>query len=273
MRWPGLGNKKSKGSTTTERVEEQDSLRRASVEEEGSAKRAPAGADSSPQRVGVVSGVLSTTAEGAEPGEFADVVARRFGPVDSDRRDAEAPEAIQALSAGGREPVLDIAPLESDHPAQPELEVDPMAHVGHATTISGTIVCEEDLEIFGTVEGSVRSAEHEVRIGAEGHVKATIEARIVHVVGRVTGDVVASELVEVEAGGVVGGDVRAPRLIMHDGAVVVGALDMSASLPRETESDSDENEPSGPEQPARPEIKKVEHPTLTDDRERGAETF
>ena len=262
MRWPGIGKKKSKGSTTPD-----------SVEGESSPQRVSAQADSSPQRVGVVSGVLSTTAEGAEPGDFADVVARRFGPADSDRRDAEVPEAIPALSAGDRDPVMAIAQLESDHPAQPELEVDPMAHVGHATTIKGTIVSEEDLEIFGTVEGSVQLAEHEVRIGAEGQVKASIEARVVHVVGRVTGDVVASELVEVESGGVVGGDVRAARMIMHDGAVVVGARDMSASLPRDAVTNSGQAaEPSGPEPPARPELKKVELPLRSDDGARGEGT-
>ena len=266
MRWPGRGSKKSKDSSGSGA-----SPSDGSVEADVSTPRSGE-VDSSPQRVGVVSGVLSTTAEGAESGGFSDVVARRFGPADSVGRDAEAPEATSASTAGRDEPSRALAAHGPDQPARPELEVEPMAHVGRATTITGTIVSEEDLEIFGTVEGSVRLVEHEVRVGAEGHVKATIEARVVHIVGRVTGDVMASELVEIESGGVVGGDVRSPRMIMHDGAVVVGALDMSASLPRQEESVTEESEASGPEEPARPELKKVERPDRSEAEESGAGT-
>jgi len=124
-----------------------------------------------------------------------------------------------------------VDPLFCDPPATPQLEVDSMAHIGRATTITGNIVAEEDLEIRGTIEGSVRLADHQLTVGNDGHVKASVEANIVMVYGKIMGDVVASDLVEIEKGGVVGGDIKAPRVIMHDGAIVVGGLDMSASLP------------------------------------------
>ena len=130
-----------------------------------------------------------------------------------------------------------------------------MAHIGRATTITGNIVAEEDLEIQGTIEGSVRLANHQVTIGAEGHVKASVDAEIVMVYGKITGDVVASDLVEVEKGGIVGGDIKAPRVIMHDGAIVVGGLDMSASLP----NGGGAYEPAAPaeEEPPRPHLMPV----------------
>ncbi|MCR9094823.1 MAG: polymer-forming cytoskeletal protein [bacterium] len=207
-------------------------------------------AESSPQKVGVVSGVLSTTAETGE-GErslFGDVVSRRFGPNDDEgdgvtrppRPEAESmnedtpPEDEQREAPGepaSRDHLRAVEPLFPDHPATPDLEVDPMAHIGRATTITGNIVADEDLEIQGVVEGSVRLANHQVTIGAEGHVKASVDAETVMVYGRITGDVIASDLVEIEKGGIVGGDIRAPRIVMHDGAIVVGALDMSAALP------------------------------------------
>ena len=107
-----------------------------------------------------------------------------------------------------------------------------MARIGRETTIQGRIVAAEDLEILGAVEGHVRGAEHRVTIGPEARVKADVEADVVVVLGRVMGSVVARDLVEVVAGGVIGGDVRAPRVVLHDGAVVVGALDMSIALSR-----------------------------------------
>ena len=207
-------------------------------------------AETSPQKVGVVSGVLSTTAETGESGSslFGDVVSRRFGPNDDEGAERGLPPRYEAETMNedspsedrspdgtsepsGRDHLRAVAPLFPDHPATPDLEVDPMAHIGRATTITGNIVADEDLEIQGVVEGSVRLANHQVTIGAEGHVKASVDAEMVMVYGRITGDVIASDLVEIEKGGIVGGDIRAPRIVMHDGAIVVGSLDMSAALP------------------------------------------
>lgn len=218
------------------------------------------GRESSPQRVGVVSGVLSTPATGGANDDtlFGDVVARRFGPAATrddgetviedeaastralpprraDAREASAPNGPDERdTTTGRDGLRVVEPLFPDQPSlddEPALEVDSMAHIGRATTITGNIVSEEDLEIQGTVEGSVRLSNHQVTIGAEGHVKASVDAEVVMVYGKVTGDIVASDLVEIEKGGIVGGDVKAPRIVMHDGAIVVGRLDMSAALP------------------------------------------
>ena len=130
-----------------------------------------------------------------------------------------------------------------------------MARVGHATTVTGRIVAEEDLEIQGTVEGSIRLASHRLTVGSDGSVKANVEAQTVLVRGRISGDVVASEWVEIMAGGLIGGDVKSPRVILHDGGVVVGALDMSASL-------SSRGRPAKIEDatPGRPRLVRVEWP-------------
>lgn len=216
--------------------------------------------ETSPRRTGIVSSVLSAPPEGEGGTPFGDVVARRFGPSISD--DAESPRLPPRYESTGdaprtavdptptpdesknadvspsrRDHLRAVEPLFSDQPATPELEVDSMAHIGRATTITGNIVAEEDLEIQGTIEGSVRLADHQLTVGDDGHVKASVEANVVLVYGRIMGNIVASDLVEVEKGGIVGGDIKAPRVIMHDGAIVVGGLDMSASLPRVAGSD------------------------------------
>ena len=132
-----------------------------------------------------------------------------------------------------------------------------MAHIGTATTIVGNIVAEEDLEIQGTIDGSVRLVGHRLVVGSEGIVNATVEARTIQVIGKIMGNVIATESVEIKAGGVIGGDVKSPRIIMADGAIVVGALDMSAALP----SSFGSTDP-GPLTPERPRLIKVE---LSDD--------
>jgi len=180
--------------------------------------------ETSPQRVGIVSGILSTSADSDGLSQFASVVERRFAPDperDSlpKRHVAESnvenhPSLEERVEFVEFEPFRVIEPSvdEVDEEAESlKLEVDPMAHIGHATTITGDIVAEEDLEIQGTIEGSVRLPDHRVTVGSDGIVKAT------------------------------------PRVIMNDGAIVIGKLDMSAALPSRAESPV--AEPSNPERP------------------------
>ena len=101
-----------------------------------------------PQRVGVVSGVLSTNVDGQET-LFGDVVSKRFGPQnENDDRElppqrltgsefgddeAEAPSRVDTTQSTGRDRLRALASLFPDDPAMLELEVDPMAHIGRAT--------------------------------------------------------------------------------------------------------------------------------------------
>jgi cytoskeletal protein CcmA (bactofilin family) len=217
--------------------------------------------ETSPQRVGVVSGILSTSAESDGLSQFGAVVERRFGP--DPERDSLPPRHVAADSTlnPGRDAFDEhehrgTVETDLDEDAEsPKLEVDPMALIGHATTITGDIVAEEDLEIQGTIEGSVRLVDHRVTIGSDGIVNATVEAHTVLVIGKITGDVIATELVEIKAGGVIGGDVKAPRVIMNDGAIVIGALDMSAALPISSGISASES-PT----PERPRLMRVELP-------------
>ena len=117
--------------------------------------------------------------------------------------------------------------------------------VGSATTFTGKIVADEDLEVLGTVEGTIHLDQHHLTIGVGGVVQADVEANSVLVIGRVTGNVCATDVIEVRSGGYVGGDVAAPRIIMADGAIVIGSLDMKAALPKDLE----DHEPPQPESP------------------------
>jgi cytoskeletal protein CcmA (bactofilin family) len=209
--------------------------------------------------VGVVSGVLTTSADSDHGSLFGSVVERRFGPGSEHEENVTA-DSADNLSSGAFAPhdfLHAVEPLLAEGAESPNLEIDPMAHIGNATTIVGNIVAEEDLEIQGRIEGSVRLVDHRVVVGSDGVVKASVEARTVQVIGKITGNVVATEWVEIKAGGVIRGDVKAPRVIMADGAIVVGGLDMSAALP--SSAGSRDPEPPTPE---RPKLIKVE---LADD--------
>ncbi len=101
-----------------------------------------------------------------------------------------------------------------------------MASIGKSVVFKGDLSGDEDLEIEGRIEGQIQLPNHQLTIGAHGRVKAQIEAKTVVVVGHVSGNVTATERCEVQASGVVDGDIRAPRLLIQEGAVVNGNIEM-----------------------------------------------
>ena len=110
-------------------------------------------------------------------------------------------------------------------------EGDAMASFGKSIIFKGDLTGDEDLEIEGRVEGQIQLPNHQLTIGAHGRVTAQIEAKLVVVIGHVAGNVTASERVEVQASGIVDGDIQAPRLLIQEGAVVNGSIQMGSAPP------------------------------------------
>lgn len=111
--------------------------------------------------------------------------------------------------------------------APPLKERGDMANIGKSISIRGDLAGEEDLVIEGKVEGKVDLPNNELTIGANGNVRAELHAKAILVIGRVAGNVSASERIEIQATGIVEGDVRAPRLVVQEGAVLNGSIEMS----------------------------------------------
>jgi len=103
-----------------------------------------------------------------------------------------------------------------------------MANIGKSITIKGDLSGNEDLQIDGTVEGRIDLPNNQLTIGAEGRVKAEVHAKAVIVIGHVTGNLSAADRIQVEATGIVDGDVKAPRLVIQEGAMLNGGVEMSS---------------------------------------------
>ena len=102
-----------------------------------------------------------------------------------------------------------------------------VANIGKSIIFKGDLTGDEDIEIEGQIEGKISLPKNQLTIGAHGRVKAELNAKAIVVVGHITGNVTATERVEVQASGVVEGDIRAPRLLIQEGAVVNGAVEMT----------------------------------------------
>jgi cytoskeletal protein CcmA (bactofilin family) len=83
------------------------------------------------------------------------------------------------------------------------------------------------MEIDGRVEGRIQLPGNQVTIGANGVIKAEIDAKAIVVVGKVDGNLCATERLEIQSTGVVNGDIRAPKLLIQEGAVVNGGIEMT----------------------------------------------
>jgi cytoskeletal protein CcmA (bactofilin family) len=102
--------------------------------------------------------------------------------------------------------------------------------IGPKIVVRGSLSGEEDLVVEGRVEGRVTLVGHLV-IAPGGIALADVDASSVEVRGEVRGDIVASGSITVERGATVAGNLRAPRVIIHDGAHFDGAIEMDVALP------------------------------------------
>ncbi|HSP18249.1 MAG: bactofilin family protein [Myxococcaceae bacterium] len=97
--------------------------------------------------------------------------------------------------------------------------------IGSSIVIDGEISGDEDLVIQGTVKGKI-SLRESLFVEGSGVVEADIETQNVEIAGRVTGNIHATDKVELKADCRVVGDVKAPRILIADGASFKGNVDM-----------------------------------------------
>jgi cytoskeletal protein CcmA (bactofilin family) len=101
------------------------------------------------------------------------------------------------------------------------------ARIGKSVVICGEIKGSEDLIVDGRVEGTVNLSESRLTVGPTAEVSADLSAKDVLILGHVQGNVVASGRVELRAGCVMEGDIKALRLAVEDNAVFRGKVDLT----------------------------------------------
>jgi cytoskeletal protein CcmA (bactofilin family) len=100
------------------------------------------------------------------------------------------------------------------------------ATIGKGLFIKGEITGSESLFIDGKVEGSINLPGNRVTVGRNGQVASTITAREIVILGKVRGNVSATDRVDIRAEGALTGDVIAARISIEDGAFFKGGIDI-----------------------------------------------
>jgi len=145
-------------------------------------------------------------------------------PAEPERPTAPTPVAPTMTEAAAPRPV---AATSSDQ-----------ASIGKSLVIKGEVTGSESLYIDGRVEGSINLSGNRVTIGRNGVVSANINAREIVVLGKVRGNLTASDRVDIRSDGSLTGDVVAARISIEDGAFFKGGIDIrkAGSKPEEATS-------------------------------------
>ncbi len=100
------------------------------------------------------------------------------------------------------------------------------ATIGKSLVVKGEVTGSESLYIDGKVEGAINLQGNRVTVGRNGQVAANISAREVVVLGKVRGNINASDRVDIRSEGSLTGDVIAQRISIEDGAFFKGGIDI-----------------------------------------------
>ena len=97
--------------------------------------------------------------------------------------------------------------------------------IAEGFSVEGEVSCDEELTVHGTLRGTLSCSDNLV-VSAAGVVEADLNAATISLAGQITGNVSASERVDLQSGARLVGDVKAARLTIADGASFKGNVDM-----------------------------------------------
>ncbi len=144
-------------------------------------------------------------------------------------------------------PPMASEPVAAPRPVATTTTAD-QATIGKSLVIKGEVTGSESLYIDGRVEGSISLAGNRVTIGRNGVVAANINAREIVVLGKVRGNLTASDRVDIRSDGSLTGDVVAARISIEDGAYFKGGIDIrKAGQPTQTKPNGEEKSMATPE--------------------------
>jgi cytoskeletal protein CcmA (bactofilin family) len=145
-------------------------------------------------------------------------------PATPGRPGTPEPEQRPAMSTPPA-PSMSSEPAAAPRPVTTTTTAD-QATIGKSLVIKGEVTGSESLYIDGRVEGSINLAGNRVTVGRNGVVAANINAREIVVLGKVRGNLTASDRVDIRSDGSLTGDVVAARISIEDGAFFKGGIDI-----------------------------------------------
>ena len=101
-----------------------------------------------------------------------------------------------------------------------------VAWVGKSVIFRGDLISSEDMTIDGRVEGTIDVRDHHLTIGPNGNIAADVTANSMTVFGKVLGNIVSKDKVDIRVGASVEGGVQCKTLAIQEGAYFCGKVTM-----------------------------------------------
>jgi cytoskeletal protein CcmA (bactofilin family) len=124
--------------------------------------------------------------------------------------------------------------------ADAESAAEAVAFIGKSVRIEGEIRSDEDIYVDGEVSGRIEAPQHSLTVGPTGRVQAGIKAREAIIVGCVEGNIEVLERIDIRKNATFTGDLRTPRIVIEEGALLRCGVNISGS---ETEGALSVNDP------------------------------
>jgi cytoskeletal protein CcmA (bactofilin family) len=119
--------------------------------------------------------------------------------------------------------------------------------IGEHISIEGSIRGEENLEIEGSMKGSIELGKHNFRIGPNGQVEGEINARNVSISGEFKGNIKSHEKVKSTREADFYGEIKAKSISIEDGAYIKGVIELDREPNRKSTAAQKPNATAAPE--------------------------
>ena len=101
-----------------------------------------------------------------------------------------------------------------------------MTTIGASLSITGEVSSNEDVTIHGQVNGKITMHGGSLLVSPTGKVKAAANVGNISIQGSYSGDLAATQRVELVNTAKVSGTVVGPAIVMHEGAVFNGMIEI-----------------------------------------------
>lgn len=128
-------------------------------------------------------------------------------------------------------------------PVKPATSPMDQATIGRSLVIKGEVSGSESLFIDGRVEGSLNFPDNRVTVGRNGNVAANITAKEVVIMGKVQGNVVCEDRLDIRSEGLLSGDVVTHRISVEEGAILKGGVEVRTPEKKEKEQKEQKAQP------------------------------
>jgi len=136
------------------------------------------------------------------------------------------------------------------YPSSEMKKIQKVSYVGKTMVVKGRIRATEEIVVEGKIDGNT-NVKHRIIVGKSGIIKGDIEASEIIIQGKVDGNVKANSKVEIVPEGILNGNIVSQRVVLAEGAIFKGNIDMSFKEEKKPEQ----------EDISKKEIKETKEPT------------